>query len=52
MDILASPGRALQQGIMMIPALQAGEKKLSGIFLSAAKVRRFVQETLTGEDGG
>ncbi len=51
-DILASPGRVLQQGVRMIPALQTGEKKLSGIFLSAAEIRRFVQDVLTVKNRG
>jgi len=43
-DILAQPGRALKDGIKMIPTLKSGDRRLSGIFLSSAKIRDFVQQ--------
>jgi hypothetical protein len=46
-DILTNPGRTLKDGVKMIPTLKAGDKTLSGIFLSSAQVREFVTETLT-----
>ncbi len=41
-DIILNPRRALQDGITMIPALQMGEQRLSGIFLSEEKIRDFL----------
>ncbi len=41
-DILTSPARALKQGVRMIPTLQAGEDTLTGVFLSAARIRNFI----------
>ncbi|WP_339133187.1 MAG: hypothetical protein WGN25_12110 [Candidatus Electrothrix sp. GW3-4] len=46
MDILTHPGKALQQRIKMIPTLQAGEQRLSGIFLRPAAIRAFVERIL------
>jgi len=45
-DILTSPGRALKAGVKMIPTLQAGEKKLSGLFLGSGQIREFVTSVL------
>jgi len=45
-DILSSPVQSLQQGIRMIPTLQAGEQRLSGIFLSGKEIRAFVTDIL------
>lgn len=45
-DILAQPGRALKAGVKMIPTLKAGNKKLSGVFLSSAQIREFVSTVL------
>jgi hypothetical protein len=44
-DILAEPGRTLKDGVKMIPTLKAGDRLLSGIFLSSAKIRNFIQQT-------
>lgn len=41
-DILRHPRTALHDGITMIPTLQQGERRLSGIFLSEAKIRDFL----------
>ena len=46
-DVLTNPGRTLKDGVKMIPTLKAGEKTLSGIFLSSAQIREFVTESLT-----
>jgi len=46
-DILANPGRTLKEGIRMIPTLRAGDKTLTGIYLSPAQVRAFVTAMLT-----
>lgn len=41
-DILASPLRALRDGIRMIPALKSGEQRLCGIFLDNQAIAAFV----------
>ncbi len=46
-DILTNPGRTLRDGVKMIPTLKAGDRTLSGIFLSSAQLREFVIESLT-----
>ncbi|MCI5210081.1 MAG: hypothetical protein D3910_15090 [Candidatus Electrothrix sp. ATG2] len=48
-DILTNPGRALRQRVKMIPTLQAGEQRLSGIFLRAAEVRAFIEQVVQAE---
>ena len=45
-DILTNPGRTLKDGVKMIPTLKAGDKILSGIFLSSAQIREFVTGSL------
>ena len=45
-DILTNPGRTLKDGVRMIPTLKAGDKKLTGIYLTSAQVREFVTATL------
>ena len=47
-DILTNPGRTLKEGVRMIPTLKAGDRQLSGIYLSSAKVREFVTVSLKG----
>ncbi len=42
-DVLRHPRTALQAGITMIPALQMGEQRISGLFLSEQKIRDFLQ---------
>jgi hypothetical protein len=51
-DILTNSGKALRQGVRIIPTLRAGDSKLSGIFLSSAKIREFVQQALDAENEG
>jgi hypothetical protein len=51
-DILASPGKALQAGIKMIPTLQTGNDKLSGIFLGRDDIRNFVTDVMVGYGRG
>ena len=54
-DILASPARALREGIRMIPAIHAGRHKLSGIFLDKQQITTFLDEvrlhSTTGQQG-
>ncbi len=45
-DILTSPARSLKDGVRMIPTLKAGNRVLSGIFLSAPEIRNFIKNTL------
>jgi hypothetical protein len=51
-DILASPGKALQAGIKMIPTLQTGNDKLSGIFLGRDDIRNFVTDVMADHGRG
>ena len=46
-DILTNPGRAIKEGVRMIPTLKAGDQTLTGIFLSPVQVRKFVTGSLT-----
>jgi hypothetical protein len=48
-DILTSPGKALKAGVRMIPTLQAGEQRLSGVFLSNSEIREFVTSVVVGD---
>ena len=41
-DILRHPLTAVKQGIKMIPTLQLGEKRLSGVFLKEEQIRDFL----------
>jgi len=54
-DILVSPGRALREGIRMIPAIHSGNRKLSGIFLDTQQITTFLDEirlhSTTGQQG-
>ena len=43
-DVLRHPRIALQAGITMIPTLQLGEQRISGLFLSEQKIRDFLQQ--------
>jgi hypothetical protein len=45
-DILSNPGRSLKDGVKMIPTVKAGDKTLSGIFLSSAQIRKFITDFL------
>ena len=45
-DILTNPGRTLKDGVRMIPTLKAGDRTLTGIYLSSAQVKEFVTATL------
>jgi len=42
-DILRHPRTALREGITMIPTLQQGKRRLSGIFLNEEKIRTFLK---------
>lgn len=43
-DILRSPVRAVKDGVRMIPALKAGERTLSGLYLSERDITTFLAE--------
>lgn len=43
-DILLSPRRALRDGIRMIPAIKAGERLLSGVYLDRMAIAAFLAE--------
>jgi hypothetical protein len=45
-DILSQPFRMLKDGIRMIPTLKAGDRTLSGIYVSSTQVREFVTAVL------
>lgn len=44
-DILSNPLRSWQDGIRMIPALVAGNRKLSGLYLTREKIADFLAQT-------
>ncbi|MDU9047771.1 MAG: hypothetical protein Q3M30_02900 [Candidatus Electrothrix sp. Rat3] len=48
-DILTHPGRTLRQRIRMIPTLQAGNQRLSGLLLGRAAIRAFIEQALQAE---
>ncbi len=41
-DVLVHPRRTLAAGVRMIPALKAGNRMLSGLFLTSAEIRKFL----------
>ncbi len=43
-DIVSHPVNAWQDGIRMIPALVAGEKMLSGVYLGSSRIREFLED--------
>ncbi|NOX80323.1 MAG: hypothetical protein GXP57_04430 [Deltaproteobacteria bacterium] len=43
-DILSHPVKAWKNGIRMIPALVAGEKTLSGVYLDSSRIREFLED--------
>jgi hypothetical protein len=43
-DILVSPRRALRDGIRMIPAIKAGERLLSGVYLDRKAIAAFLAD--------
>ena len=43
-DVLLHPGQALAAGVRMIPTLKSGDRVLTGILLSPADIRKFLQE--------
>ena len=44
-DVVTHPLTTWKNGIRMFPALKAGARTLSGIFLSEEDIRRFIDET-------
>jgi len=42
-EYLANLGRSRKAGVYQIPTLVAGEKRLSGIYLSKKKIRQFLE---------
>jgi hypothetical protein len=51
-DILTHPGKALRQRVRIISTLRDGNRNLSGIFLSSARIRQFVAQALGTADEG
>ncbi|VAW37844.1 hypothetical protein MNBD_DELTA04-1200 [hydrothermal vent metagenome] len=43
-DIVSHPVKAWENGIRMIPALVAGEKTLSGVYLGSSRIREFLED--------
>ncbi len=43
-DVLAAPRRTLADGVRMIPAIRAGERLLSALYLSRKTISRFLNE--------
>lgn len=43
-DIVSHPAVAWKNGIRMIPALVAGKKTLSGVYLSSSRIREFLED--------
>ena len=41
-DVLAQPKRAFRAGIKMIPTIEAGGKKISGIILKKDQIEHFL----------
>ena len=41
-EVTTNPLVTLRQGVKMIPAILAGDKKLSGIILTEEKVKKFI----------
>ena len=46
-DILASPARALTDGVRMIPAIRADNRLLSALFLGRGKIIAFLDQIRT-----
>lgn len=44
-DILAQPKVAFRAGIKMIPTIEAGGRKLSGIILKKEQIEQFLRES-------
>ncbi|MCK5227435.1 MAG: hypothetical protein KAJ60_08590 [Desulfobulbaceae bacterium] len=44
-DVMIEPVRVWKAGVRLIPALHINDKKLSGIYLSPARVRRFISSS-------
>ena len=44
-DILAQPKVAFKAGIKMIPTIEAGGRKLSGIILKKEQIEQFLRES-------
>jgi hypothetical protein len=42
-DIIRHPRTTIKDEVTMIPTLQIGEKRLSGIFLSEKEIREFIE---------
>lgn len=43
-DILTNPGDSWRAGVRMIPTVEAGGKKISGIILDKNKISTFLEE--------
>jgi predicted DsbA family dithiol-disulfide isomerase len=42
-ELLANLGRAREEGVRLIPTLVSGDRKLSGVYLTKAAIRRFME---------
>ncbi len=49
-ELLTNFGRSRREGVARVPTLVAGEHRLSGIYLTKKRIRRFL-ESLDGETG-
>lgn len=47
-DILTSPARTLRDGVKLIPAIKAGDKKLSGVYLNKNDIAIFLEDAARG----
>lgn len=44
-DILKEPVRAWKDGIRMIPAIKAGGRLISGVYLGESKIKEFLSQS-------
>lgn len=47
-DVITAPGRTLRDGITLIPAITAGDKTLSGVYLTKHKIATFLNDAARG----
>lgn len=47
-EVITSPVKSWQEGVRLIPALRAGDKRLSGLVLTPAQVRDFITALYEG----
>lgn len=44
LDVAVHPLRAWREGIRLVPAIRAGDKIISGLFLGSRKIREFLEQ--------